>query len=305
MTDGEELPGPRSVIDVQVADREDLLVAFVPDDQPARRRPGRDRRAGPHRSTGPGRRSARRSSWSGPPAAVPAPAAGAAARGGARRRADLAAGAASARSGPAQRRGAVRAALGLPVVLTDGDRDRDRHQPGPQRDRGPWPVAGAGRWPAVLDRVTVTLQLPPTGPRSADRPRSAAASRSPTAAWRPRWSSSTGPNGRRTRCAAGSSSGCASWPGAATSRPASTPASRCPTRSRRGPARPGRRRRPARWAGRSSAPPPGSGGAAPRAGCRRCRPAARASCGRRRAPGHRPVRAAGPGPSRRRPGPGR
>ena len=55
------------------------------------------------------------------------------------------------------------------------------------------------------------------------------------------------------------------------------PGSRCPTTPRPARGRRGRRRRPGRWAGRSSARRPGCAGAGPRAACRRCRPAATAS----------------------------
>ena len=157
MTDGEELPGPRSVIDVQVADRDDLLVAFVPEDQPgdgvlvvtvAQDRTGRRIRVPVgdqvelvwSTRSGPRARTAEvlevvldgEPTW----------------------RLQLVSGTRSA-----QRRGAVRAEVGLPVVLADGGRtvtgtSLDLSETGL---RGRWPVEAG--WPAVLDRVTVTLQL--------------------------------------------------------------------------------------------------------------------------------------------------
>ncbi len=157
MTDGEELPGPRSVIDVQVADRQDLLVAFVLDDQPAdgalvvtvaQDRSGRRVRVPVGEEVG--------LVWS--------------TRGGPRGRGArllevVLDGEPTWRLEPlgevysAQRRGAVRAAMGVPVVLSDGDRTAtgsslDLSETGV---RGRWPVQAG--WPAVLDRVTVTLEL--------------------------------------------------------------------------------------------------------------------------------------------------
>ena len=64
-----------------------------------------------------------------------------------------------------------------------------------------------------------------------------------------------------------------------------------PDHSRPARGRRGRRRRPGRWAGRSSARRPGSAAAGPRAACRRCRPAATARRRRRRAPAPPPGRA--------------
>ncbi len=157
MTDDEDLPGPRSVVDVQVADRDDLLVAFVPDDQPgdgtlvvtvAQDRTGRRIRVPVGDEVelvwstrgGPRGRRARvlemvldgEPTWRLEPV------------------------------GPlraAQRRGAVRAEMGVPVTLVDGDRtvagtSLDLSETGV---RGRWAVQAG--WPAVLDRVTVTLEL--------------------------------------------------------------------------------------------------------------------------------------------------
>lgn len=157
MTDGEELPGPRSVLDVHVPDRDDLLVSFVPDDQPgdgvlvvtvAQDRTGRRVRVPVGEDVeliwsgrrGPRARTARvlevvthgEPTWRLEPVGA-------------------------VRDG--QRRGAVRAEVLLPAVLTSGDRSvegttLDLSETGV---RGRWPVADG--WPAVLDRVTVNLHL--------------------------------------------------------------------------------------------------------------------------------------------------
>ncbi|MEI4271686.1 PilZ domain-containing protein [Klenkia sp. LSe6-5] len=157
MTDGEELPGPRSVLDVHVPDRDDLLVAFVLEEQPAdgvlvvtvaQDRTGRRVRV-PVGDTvelvwssrrGPRARDARllqvdpgaEPTWRLEPLGV-------------------------VRDG--QRRGAVRVEVGLRTDLSDGPRTAegislDLSETGV---RGRWPLADG--WPAVDDEVAVTLQL--------------------------------------------------------------------------------------------------------------------------------------------------
>jgi hypothetical protein len=157
MTDGEELPGPRSVLDVHVPDRDDLLVAFVPEDQPddgvlvvtvAQDRTGRRVRV-PVGDTvellwsgrrGPRARSARvlevrtdgEPTWRLEPLGP-------------------------VRDG--QRRGAVRVEIGLRAAVAEGTRTAegislDLSETGV---RGRWPLVDD--WPAVGDELSVTVQL--------------------------------------------------------------------------------------------------------------------------------------------------
>ena len=160
MTDGEDLPGPRSVLDVHVPDRDDLFVSFVPEDQPgdgvlvvtvAQDRTGRRVRV-PVGDTvellwssrrGPRARSARvlevdtggEPTWRLEPLGP-------------------------VRDG--QRRGAVRVEVGLRTALTDGARtvegiSLDLSETGV---RGRWPLEDG--WPAVGDELAVTVQLSDT-----------------------------------------------------------------------------------------------------------------------------------------------
>jgi hypothetical protein len=160
MTDGEELPGPRSVLDVHVPDRDDLLVSFVPEDQPgdgvlvvtvAQDRTGRRVRV-PVGDTvellwssrrGPRARSARvlevdtggEPTWRLEPLGP-------------------------VRDG--QRRGAVRVEVGLRTAVADGARtvegiSLDLSETGV---RGRWPLEDG--WPAVGDELAVTVQLSDT-----------------------------------------------------------------------------------------------------------------------------------------------
>lgn len=156
MTDA-ELPGPRSVLDVHVPDRDDLLAAFVLDDQPgdgvllvtvAQDRGGRRVRVPVGEEL--------QLTWSGRSGPLACTA----------RVLEVVLGEEPAwRLEPVsevhagQRRGAVRAQVGVPVTLTDGDRtvlgvSLDLSESGL---RGRWPVQSG--WPAVLDRVEVTVQL--------------------------------------------------------------------------------------------------------------------------------------------------
>ncbi|SCX58702.1 c-di-GMP-binding flagellar brake protein YcgR, contains PilZNR and PilZ domains [Klenkia marina] len=157
MTDGEDLPGPRSVLDVHVPDRDDLLISFVPEEQPddgvlvvtvAQDRTGRRIRV-PVGDTveliwssrrGPRARSARvvEVVTTGEPVWRLEPLG-------------------TVRDG--QRRGAVRAEVGLPVTLVDGSRTAagtslDLSETGV---RGRWPLESG--WPAVGDEVVLTVVL--------------------------------------------------------------------------------------------------------------------------------------------------
>jgi len=157
MTDGEDLPGPRSVLDVHVPDRDDLLVSFVPEEQPgdgvlvvtvAQDRTGRRIRVPVGEAVeliwssrrGPRARTARvlEVDTSGEPVWRLEPLG-------------------TVRDG--QRRGAVRAEVGLPVTLSDGDRTAagttlDISETGV---RGRWPLEAG--WPAAEDEVVLVVQL--------------------------------------------------------------------------------------------------------------------------------------------------
>lgn len=160
MTDGEDLPGPRSVLDVHVPDRDDLLVSFVPEDQPddgdlvvtvAQDRTGRRVRVPVGETVeliwssrrGPRARSAQvlEVDTTGEPTWRLAPLG-------------------EVRDG--QRRGAVRVEVGLRVALADGARSAegislDLSETGV---RGRWPLVDG--WPAVGDEPSVTVQLSDT-----------------------------------------------------------------------------------------------------------------------------------------------